>query len=208
MSYQCFCFIDCSTAGNRGTKVPKSNPHKKRGRQKGFKDLAQFDASYQNLENYSKGVKNLFHAAKDRGIKLLLMPPGMSKRNYNTSHLDHKSKALKWRVNVAIILNEHFSVADVLPYETHCCGRTTQDKLVHFQQGHEQEDINIATSSDHFIYSLHASIVGVTLESISENDTIVSVLQSIFDNAQVSTTSPPSIRLSSSNICYIFIDWF
>ena len=127
-------------------------------------------------------MKNIFHAAKDRGIKLLLMPPGMSKRNYNTSYVDHKSKTLKWRVNVAIVLNEHFSVADVLPYETHCCGRTTQDK----HQYHEHDDIHIAASSDHFVYSLHASIVGVTLESVSENDSVQSVLQSIFDTAQVS----------------------
>lgn len=127
-------------------------------------------------------IVNIRFKAKDRGIKLLLMPPGMSKRNYNTSFLDHKTKSIKWRVNVAIVLNDLFTVADILPYETHCCGRTSHDKM---HNSGENDEIHVAVSTDHFVYSLHASIVGVTLESVSENDTIEQILQSVVDNAEV-----------------------
>ena len=45
--------------GNKGTKQPKA--FRRRG-QVADKAPSQFSTTYQNLDNYSKGVKTLFHA--------------------------------------------------------------------------------------------------------------------------------------------------
>jgi hypothetical protein len=47
-----------AAGGNRGTKMQR--PFRKK---KGL-HLDQFSSTYQNLENYSKGVKNFFHAVR------------------------------------------------------------------------------------------------------------------------------------------------
>ena len=87
-----------------------------------------------------------------------------------------------WRVNIAIVLNDQFTVADIVPYETHCCGKTPFSKSSHQEN---EEGISVF-SNDYSVYSLHSSIVGITLECVNENDTILSILESIFNNLEVS----------------------
>jgi hypothetical protein len=88
-----------------------------------------FEISSQDLQKYSENTRQLvqevglFHfayvnyriiKANKRGINLLLLPPGMSRRNQNESYFNKPSSSIFWKMTVTFVLREDFSPQDVV----------------------------------------------------------------------------------------------
>lgn len=201
MSNESRCIVLNGTGGNRGTKQPK--PSRKKGG--GTKVLNQFDTSHQNLENYSKGVKNFFHAVsliahahfrfhlkdiefilhqvKERGTKLLLLPVGMTKRTANSSHIDPKSKALLWRINLAFVLDGGVSMTEICAFDSFV---PTSSNVVVCQSQPVDQSLNPGGAKINFqAFSVHSALVGVCLNDVNENMSVQSIIENVLDNLPV-----------------------
>jgi hypothetical protein len=88
-----------------------------------------FEMSSQDLQKYSENTRRLvqevrvFHfayvndhilKANKRGINLLLLPPGMSRRNQNESYVNETSSSIFWKMTVTFVLNGDFSPQDIV----------------------------------------------------------------------------------------------
>lgn len=50
--------------------------------------------------------------ALSRGVQLTFLPPNFSRRNKNTSHLNHDTQDLFWRVDWVFVQAENFMLTD------------------------------------------------------------------------------------------------
>lgn len=94
--------------------------------------------------------------AKERGVKMILLPPGMWKRTNNSTSCSKKKK-LSWKVHLLFVLNDKFSVSDLLKPGLDCAASANQ--------------MHCATES----------IVSLTLDKVEEDQTLEGLLNNYFD---------------------------
>ncbi len=118
--------------------------------------------STQQLDIYSASVKKLVKAAYSKGVKLILMSPGMTKRNNNTSRYLVKTDEIMWKVHLVFILNANYDPNMLLKPDLDGLNYLTDEKADVYNPSHDS-----------------TPLLSVTL-SMSENSTLDSVLVSNF----------------------------
>jgi hypothetical protein len=142
---------------------------------------------------------------KDRGTKLLLLPIGMSKRSANTSHIDPKSKCIQWRINLAFVMNNEFTMNDICSFDSFV---PSPSNLSICQSRLMDHSLNLdGPRIDYQAFSLQSSLVGVCLNNINENMTLQSVIDHVLDNLQVFSYSCRRFEMPQKLCMLLVVDF-
>lgn len=104
LSQSCGGTYDSGGKGNGGRKK-RQNTNAKRARVD-LSALATKEATPQNLEVHKPSVQRLVKASWDRKCYLSVMPPGMSRREKNSSRYMPKSDTILWRLQIVFVAQE------------------------------------------------------------------------------------------------------
>jgi len=89
-------------AESNGRRAPKRRKRSPEGSSTAAV-LSLASAPLQALEQHPPAVQRLAEAARQRGVTLVVMPPGMSRRAANTSRYDAKADSLSWRLHCVFV---------------------------------------------------------------------------------------------------------
>lgn len=151
------------SSGNGKHNIGKEKPNA------GLDALGTTTKGTQQLDIYSASVKKLVKAAFSKGVKLILMSPGMTKRSNNTSRYLVKTDEIIWKVHLVFILNGNYDPNMLLKPDLDGLNYLTGEADV-YNPSHDD-----------------TPILSVTL-SISENSTLDSILMSNFFEQKNSNT--------------------
>lgn len=83
--------------------------------------LSSASAPMQLLDMHTPGVRKLVAAARERGVTLVVMPPGMTRRAGNTSRYDAKADVLYWKLHCVFVASSSpFSPPQLLESKLEC----------------------------------------------------------------------------------------
>ena len=112
--------------------------------------------------------------AAARGVKLVLMPPGMAKRSLNTSHFRTHTQTLCWRLHLVFIVNSSFHPSALLRPESHTAlSATPTAAAVEPAHGSCEELMKISVTAD--------ALVSLSLVAADETRTIADILGDFLD---------------------------
>jgi len=111
----------------------------------------------QHLDMYSASVKRFVKATANRGTRVILMSPGMTKRKLNSTQFRPKSDQIYWKINVVFIISKKIEAPCLLRFDLDTNGEL---KVV--------ED----------------ALVGISVANIYEETTIENFLNEFFDHRQ------------------------
>ena len=141
----------------------------------------------QQLNAFPGSAKKLVKAATNRGINLVLMPPGMVKRTINTSSFRPKSNLLFWRVHLVFIINNAYHPSTLLRPESKTNTFTCSIEASNEGQGQQISSINdfqphLSVTED--------SLVSFAISGVEETRCINDILSDYLGAVNMSTNTP------------------
>jgi hypothetical protein len=124
------------------------------------------DVLSQDLSQYPKAAKSLVDAARSRGTRVVLVPPGMSKRKQNTSHV--KDRAIFWKVHVAF-LDVGFTLPSLF-----------------------RVDLDVKKAG--CLESRGTGVLGAALERVNESTTLTQILEGFLESSAENAPNRHALR--------------
>lgn len=106
----------------------------------------------QHLDMYSASVKRFVKATANRGTRVILMSPGMTKRKQNSTQYRPKTDQIYWKINVVFIINGKVEAPLLLKQDLDTNGemKVVDDAVVGISVTNIFEDTTIETFLEDF----------------------------------------------------------
>jgi hypothetical protein len=152
----------------------------------------------QVLDAHTQGVRNFVEAAAGagRGTRVIVMSPGMTKRRANTSHYRSKVDEIVWKVHAVFVVMR--DGAPPLPFDPAALLRPELETT-------SESAVSIFTLPEDS--SGQSQLVGMSLRGVSEQQTLLTVLEGLLGPQPTNSLQRHSLRslrqASSHIVCFI-----